>query len=621
MIYFPKSILFLFCCCLCAKLAAQTSKIDSLEQVLDSGRSTKTEKAELLADLSFAYLYVDTAKCKTYAMEALQLAKNSGSKPAEAKAYNLLGNFYNINMMPYQAHTHYLNAEKLFLELNDRDMLYIIYNNMKIMFRRIREYENAAYYANKALTLCDPQRKEWWQLMLSKQMIQGDARFQEIYSQQALDYFLNLNQRALHIEDSLGIIRETSSLAAARCAEIYVNMKRPQEALPYYHQSLTFFVKRGNKPNIGRMYVILAMTHAVMHHIDSTEYYINKALEYNRTTAFHIHTLYHARAKIDSLKGDYLSAFANIQKYHHVKDSLSKEEKTTEMARLKVWHEFDQKEIEKKILQQEFQKQRNLTLILTISLIMTLVLLALAVFFYRKITEKNHKMKELHTDKDKLFSVVAHDLRSPVAALTEVLKMTQTNELDTETQMQLFKDVSKRVDDVHGLLDNLLRWSKNQMQGIVPAPACFDAQEGSRSVTDSLQAIAANKQIVLENHIAQQQVYADRDMFTMVVRNLITNAIKYTSAGGVVTLASQLSGDMLLISVKDTGTGMPPEMQDKLFKLSETRSQRGTGNENGTGLGLVLCADFVKANGGNIWFTSVQGEGSTFAFSVPVKKN
>ena len=158
------------------------------------------------------------------------------------------------------------------------------------------------------------------------------------------------------------------------------------------------------------------------------------------------------------------------------------------------------------------------------------------------------------------------------------------------------------------------------MQGIVPSPSFFDVHDGSRSVTDSLYHIAAAKTITLNNRIAKQQVYADRDMFAVVVRNLTMNAIKYTSAEGEVTLASEPKDNMLVISVNDTGTGIPQEMQDKLFQLSETKSQRGTNNESGTGLGLVLCADFVKANGGRIWFTSKQGEGSTFFFSVPVKE-
>ena len=247
------------------------------------------------------------------------------------------------------------------------------------------------------------------------------------------------------------------------------------------------------------------------------------------------------------------------------------------------------------------------------------VLLFASVYFYVKTIEKNRELKRLHIVKDKLFSVVAHDLRGPIGSLTSLLKLTSTKMMNAETQTQMLKEISKRVDDVYGLLDNLLRWAKSQMKGMVLSPVYFDVQNETRIVTNSLCEVAESKMIALNNHTGKQEVFADRDIFSVVVRNLTTNALKYTSEGGEVTIDSELSGNMLVISVKDTGTGMPQEVQDKLFKLSETKSQRGTGNESGTGLGLVLCADFVKANGGRIWFTSTQGEGSTFFFSVPVK--
>jgi signal transduction histidine kinase len=245
-------------------------------------------------------------------------------------------------------------------------------------------------------------------------------------------------------------------------------------------------------------------------------------------------------------------------------------------------------------------------------------LFALSVFLYRKTAGNNRVLKQLNTVKDKLFSVVAHDLRSPIASLVTMMKLANENRLNADMQAQLMKEMTGKVDNTYGLLDNLLRWAKSQMQGIIPAPVYFDAQEASREVTDTIQGVAAGKKIILNNHIGQHQVYADRDMFAVLVRNLTMNAFKYTSADGEITLGSELSDNMLIISVKDTGTGMPQEVQDKLFKLSETKSQRGTDNESGTGLGLVMCADFVKANGGKIWFTSKQGEGSTFYFNLPV---
>ena len=613
--YFRKLTTCLFCCCLYTTLTAQPLNIDSLEQALTSAKSTDAEKTDLLLNLCQVYLQTDTAKCRAYAMEALKLAQKSGSKLAEAKAYIALGVHYSYNFFPYQAHAHYIRAEKIFLELDDKERLYVTYYNLMTLFGDLKEDDNATYYANKIQAMAAG-RKDWIQA-LNAQVFIGDARFRNHQGQEALDYFLNLYHRALHIEDSLGIRHELSSSVGIRCASIYFDMNRHHEALPYLHKCLVYGQSNDLTTIFGVVYGNLALAHALMHNVDSAEYYINKAMD-SHMLINHIHQVYLASAKVDSIKGNYLSALTNFQKYHHIVDSLSKEAASTEMARLKVWHEFDQRDFENRLLQQKFHDQQKQTLVLKIALVMILALLALAVFFYRKTTEKNREMKKLHAVKDKLFSVVAHDLRNPMSALMSVLKLANGNMPDVEKQNQLFKDISSRVNHTYDLLDNLLGWTKSQMRGIVSAPVYFDAQEESRSVTDSLQAIASNKQIVLENRIEPQQVYADRDMFDVVVRNLTTNAIKYTSAGGGITLSSELSGNMLVISVKDTGTGMSQEVQDKLFNLSETKSQRGTDNESGTGLGLVLCSDFTKANGGCIWFTSVHGEGSTFSFSVPV---
>ena len=628
--YFQKTILCILCCSLCTDLAAQTSEIDSLEQVLASGRLKNQEKAVLLIKLSNVYSLTDTAKCRAYATEALQLAQNSGLKLEEARAHHALGNFYSTVFFPYQAHAHFIQAEKIFLELDDKERLFNVYHNMLIVFNNLKDYENEVYYATKILSMAT-ERKDWVR-MLNAQMILGDARFRDNYGQEALDYFLNLRQRALHIEDSLGLNRYFSSTMSSRCASILVKMKRFQEALPYFHQVRAAYQLENNIIQVGMTYVNLALTHVWMRNIDSAEYYINKAVNAHQTN-YYKHYVYLTNARVDSLKGNYLSALTNYQKYHHITDSLSKEEKTAEMVRLKVWHEIDQKDLEKILMHQEYQKQRKLTLILATSLLVIVALFAVAIFFYRKIIEKNRviteknfeisdnnrELKELHTVKDKLFSVVAHDLRSPVATLASVLKLTLAKELDVELQMQLITNASKRVDEMRGLLDNLLHWAKSQMKGIVASPVYFDAQNEIRTIMDGLQDIAADKKITLNNRTGKQKVYADRDMFSVIVRNLTTNALKYTSEGGEITVDSELSNDMLVVSVRDTGMGMAQGTQDKLFKLPETQSQRGTDNEGGTGLGLVLCAEFVKANGGNIWFTSAQGEGSTFFFSVPVK--
>jgi len=610
-------ILFFPGCFLCATLIAHTSKVDSLEQLLSSGTNSKKEKAELLLQLSEEYLYTDSVKSRTYVVEALQLAKHSRSKPAEAKAYSALGNFYSIYHLLNHAHAHHLKAEKIYLELDDKELLYDHYYNMMMTFYDFMEHENTEYYANKVSGMAT-ERKDWNKALTTQYML-GISRYRNNYGQEALDFFLDLYRRALHIDDSLHISQNITITLAGRCARAYIRgLKRPVEAMPFLHKIRVSYLKNDLKPYYIFIYNELAEAHAMMHNIDSAEYYINRAMESEKTISF-LPRAYLTGAKIDSIKGNYLSALINYQKFCHISDSLHREATSVGQARLKVWHEFDQKDFEKRLLQQEYHKQRKMILLLAILLAVILALLGLAIYFYRAIIAKNLQMKELNIFKDKLFSVVAHDLRSPVSSLVTLLRTINMHRLNPEKQTMMLKEISGKVDNTYELVDNLLRWSKSQMQGIVPAPVYFDVKEESGAITDSLQAFAANKMVVLKNEIEQQQVYADRDMFDVVVRNLIINAIKYTSAEGKITISSALSDNMLVISVEDNGTGISEEIQNSLFKPSETQSQRGTNNESGTGLGLLLCADFVKANGGSIWFTSVQGEGSTFFFSVPLK--
>jgi two-component system sensor histidine kinase/response regulator len=201
-----------------------------------------------------------------------------------------------------------------------------------------------------------------------------------------------------------------------------------------------------------------------------------------------------------------------------------------------------------------------------------------------------------------------------------LLKLPEINKMNVEMFETLFKDVYHRVEDTYGLLNNLLQWTKSQMKGITPNPTYFDIQEDIEIVIDSLQDIANTKKITIKKQIEKQKVFADKDMFAVVSRNLIMNAIKYSVDGSDITISSELIDNMVVISIKDAGIGVPEEIQERLFKLSETKSQRGTHNESGTGLGLVLCADFVKLNGGKIWFTSKKEEGSTFYFSAPTEE-
>jgi len=641
-------------------ISAQTSLIDSLEQVLTSDKLKNPEKAELLKELANAYVYVDTAKCRMYSKEALKLAKNNGYRKVEveanialansymtkepemhrdyalealrlAQSYKLekqegrshtaIGNYYLHTNQYYLAHSHYKKAEKIFLKFDDKQLLSILYNNLNLLYSIINDSENLKYYASKQLEIAIERGDQAMELRARRSL------FTEKDSQQKIDFFLDLYQKSLTMN-----VNYTQNIALV-CGTIYISMDLPHKALIYLRKALENAEAGVSIMNTSALYISLAEAYAMLNKIDSAEYFIKKVQDSPIVYEDTEKDIYRVTSLVEAAKGNYKKALEEYKTYHFHSDSVNINMKSAEIARIKNWHELEQKDIENENLQKEYLKQRKQTFILLISLILILALLSLVVFFYRKInyknhqlnrknfeiTEKNCQLEELHATKDKLFSIVAHDLRSPISSLVTVLEMPNIHELDSKAQKKAFTDISKQVDDACRLLDNLLQWAKNQMQGIVPSPVCFDIQVESKIVSDLLQNVALSKKITLTNCIEKQNVYADRDMFLVILRNIVTNAIKFTSEGGDITINSEIEDNMLIISVKDTGKGISQELQDNLFKLSKTKSQLGTNNESGTGLGLVLCADFVKANGGKIWFESKIGQGTTFFFSVPLE--
>jgi signal transduction histidine kinase len=565
-------------------------------------------KTDLLRDLSFEYRDIDPQKCKEYARQALDLAQSVGSKLKEGSAHNALGIYYYFVDKHYQAYVHYKQAEKLLIENGDPKELKEIFYNLMNIFIFVHDGDSATYYANKLLDMAVAEGD--MPSEITARYALGQIRFENYYGQQEeLDYYLDLFRKAARVDDNITYI------VALCCAEAYVEMKRYREGLSYLHRARQYFEAHEETGYVMEACLRLAEAYTSMSQVDSAELYMQKVLTspvlYENVKL----RLFENRAMLDSIKGDCWSALANYKVFHHLADSIAWQKSSNEMIGRINWYNTKN---ENQMLQQEKQKNHQMIYFLTVTLMVILILVALLAYYYWLKKKKNKELKELHHVKDKLFSVVAHDLRSPIGALMSMLRLVNENMLDANSQAELLKGISNRVDDTYGLLDNLLHWSKSQMQGIVPSPVYFDVQASSQSVTNSLQGIAAEKHIRLDNRIKQQQAYADKDMFAVVVRNLTMNALKYTFKEGEVTLESELSGNELVISVKDNGTGMTQDVQDKLFGLSKTASKRGTNNENGTGLGLVLCADFVKTNGGRIWFESKPAQGSIFFFSLPV---
>lgn len=234
------------------------------------------------------------------------------------------------------------------------------------------------------------------------------------------------------------------------------------------------------------------------------------------------------------------------------------------------------------------------------------------------INQQKNELQQSNQVKDKLLSIISHDFRSPLNSLEGILDLISQDKISSQEMQSISKELKVKVNSTTSLLDNMLNWAKSQMHGIKTNPAYFDIQELIDDTLNLLSTQAERKDIRIFNKVNQaQEVFADYEMTKLVVRNLLSNAIKFTTSGDKIIVKSNLDNGYLWVLVKDTGKGMTPEEQKKLF-THEAKSTLGTAYEKGTGLGLLLCKDFVERNGGSISVESEEGEGSTFVFSIPL---
>jgi signal transduction histidine kinase len=237
----------------------------------------------------------------------------------------------------------------------------------------------------------------------------------------------------------------------------------------------------------------------------------------------------------------------------------------------------------------------------------------------QKLQESEKNLLELNHIKDKFFSIISHDLRSPMATLNSFLNILVnfSDNFSPDELQNLARRTQKSVGGLTELLDNLLQWARSQMNHLQFEPQTINLYQIVYNTANLLTVSIEEKQIDLKIEIAENlQVFADQNMLSFVFRNLLINALKFTPPKGKINIDSQVSDNQLVIKISDTGIGIPPENLANLFLVHKHFSTRGTQNEKGVGLGLLLCKEFIEKHGGKIAVQSEEGKGTTFSFSL-----
>jgi len=246
----------------------------------------------------------------------------------------------------------------------------------------------------------------------------------------------------------------------------------------------------------------------------------------------------------------------------------------------------------------------------------------------RELGQNVIQLGELNATKNKLFSIIAHDLRSPFNSMLGFSKILdeEFENYDTEEKKKFISIINKGLQSSYKLLENLLSWSRLQRGTIHFKPEKINLYLLFKETSELLNQSAVNKSIKLINQITENIfIDADPDMLSTIIRNLLSNAIKFTPKGGEIKVTVNLTKttnnqDLVEIKIKDNGIGIPKEVQTKLFDIGENTQTKGTEDESGTGLGLILCKEFVEKHNGNIWVESEEGKGSDFNFTLSVDK-
>ena len=240
----------------------------------------------------------------------------------------------------------------------------------------------------------------------------------------------------------------------------------------------------------------------------------------------------------------------------------------------------------------------------------------------RLLDDKNRELERINSGRNQLYSIIAHDLRSPIGSIKMVLNMLLLNlgaDKIGKDMHELLVTANQTTEDVFSLLDNLLKWSKSQTGQLALLPQEVDLAEILNGVLEIFKLVGDMKQIGLEvKSCGPLMVNADIDTMKTVIRNLLSNAYKFSSAGTKIIVSLEKKDGMAVMHVTDQGCGISAENQLKLMNPETAYTTYGTKNEEGSGLGLLLCKDFITRNGGKIWFTSTEGAGSTFSIALPL---
>lgn len=466
-----------------------------------------------------------------------------------------------------------------------------------------------------------------------------------VYTQQTKsNEALEEHKKALVIRRSIKD-RAGEALSLNDIGELYRLMDNKDKALANHQVALKIRKQLGDKRglaesynNIGILYYLEKRYERAIHELLLALDEAQDSQDQNEISRSYEHlSMAYAEA------GDYRNALKYKNEYQGIHDFMERDKTERKLIAVRHGYTLDQKEskigsleADRVTREREIEAQKQFRNVLFVMIGLALIIAALVIYLYLmkrrsnqelqtandRVGRQNLQLQQLNATKDKFFSILGHDLKGPLNSLTSFsgLLINHTDSLSKDEIKMLALDLDKSLKNLFALLENLLEWSRSQTGNIEFKQEQFDLASVLETNKELLKVQAQNKKISIENACkAEVVVNAHRHSINTVIRNLISNAIKFTPEGGSIIINAQQAQEEVMVSVADNGVGMTPEVISKLFRIDTKLTTKGTADEKGTGLGLILCKEFIEKNGGRIGVDSKPGEGTVFYFTLPRK--
>ncbi|MBO6531633.1 MAG: tetratricopeptide repeat-containing sensor histidine kinase [Muricauda sp.] len=487
----------------------------------------------------------------------------------------------------------YDTVQKINRRLGDEVIDAETQSNMASLYKDAKDYKNAMFNINRSISTFEKHKVYDW--LAYAYEVKGDIYLDQEKYKWALYWYDQSNMLFKHqIEDDRIKIQLMNGMA-----KVYFGLEQDSLALVYAQKGLALSDK----------------IKSLQGKIDCSE------------------TLY----KVHKKNGNTPEALAYLESFKILSDSLFKDKNKQSLSLLETKLQYEQEKQELiEANETALAKQRNYIYFSVI----ILMILSIITFVIRRseniqrklnrelkekstaVTQREAQLHEINKTNTKLFSIIGHDLRGPIGGLQSMLNLFTDGEISTKEFVSFIPKLKTDVDNISFTLNNLLSWGMNQLNGVVTKPKRVSLSNLVNNNIQLLSEIANSKSIKIINQLPENpRIWADSHQMDIVVRNILSNAIKFTPENGLITINAVEKAGMWQVSIRDTGIGMTAEMQRSIFKDSSNITTYGTNNEKGTGLGLSLCKEMVLKNNGEIWVDSVPRKGTTFYFTVPKAVN